>query len=175
MRRPQNFEKSSPYFWLCVLWSKVRWRFCKILWPSQNIWTLSKNLFRDYFYHNNIIKFVYSEKATKFCEIFTLLLTTVHTVKSNVKVLQNFVAFSEYRNFKIWFNLPLNGRWYVWNWDCSYSVVTNIIARFFHLTACLSRQLTFKIKFDFMRSLEILLTLHLYSEVSSQLTKLRLN
>ena len=69
----------------------------------------------------------------------------------------------------------MNGRWYVWNRDCSYSVVTNIIARFFHLTACLSRQLTFKIKFDFKRSLEIFLTLHLYCEVSSQLTKLRLN
>ena len=37
---------------------------------------------------------MYSEKATKLCEIFTLLLTTVHTVK--VKVSQNFVAFSEY-------------------------------------------------------------------------------
>ena len=41
MRRPQNFEKSSPYFWMCLLWSKVRWRFRKILWPSQNIWTLN--------------------------------------------------------------------------------------------------------------------------------------
>ena len=39
---------------------------------------------------------VYSEKATKICEIFTLLLTTVHTVKSKVKISQNFVAFSEY-------------------------------------------------------------------------------
>ena len=27
------------------------------------------------------VKFVYSEKATKFCEIFTLLLSTVHTDK----------------------------------------------------------------------------------------------
>ena len=41
-------------------------------------------------------KFIYYEKATKFCEIFTLLLTTIHTVKSKVKILQNFVAFSEY-------------------------------------------------------------------------------
>merc|ERR1711997_1165704 len=46
------------------------------------------------------LKFIYSEKATKFCEIFTLLLTTVHTVKSKVKISQNFVAFSEYMNFK---------------------------------------------------------------------------
>ena len=33
------------------------------------------------------IKFIYSEKATTF-------LTTAHTVKSQVKILQNFVAFS---------------------------------------------------------------------------------
>ena len=45
------------------------------------------------------VKFIYSEKATKFCEIFTLLLTTVNTGKSKVKILQNLVAFSEYMNF----------------------------------------------------------------------------
>ena len=28
------------YFWLVLLTTKVRWRFCKILWPSQDIWTL---------------------------------------------------------------------------------------------------------------------------------------
>ena len=44
------------------------------------------------------VKFIYSEKATKFCEIFPLLLTTVHTVKSK-GISQNFVAFSEYMNF----------------------------------------------------------------------------
>ena len=48
-----------------------------------------------------ILKFVYSEKATKFCEISTLLLSTVHTGKSKVEISQNFVAFSEYTNFKI--------------------------------------------------------------------------
>ena len=46
-----------------------------------------------------IIKFVYSEKAAKFCEIFTLLLSYVVPVKSKVNILQNFVAFSEYMNF----------------------------------------------------------------------------
>ena len=39
-----------------------------------------------------VLKFIYSEKATNFCEIFTLLLTTVHTVKGRLKILQNFVA-----------------------------------------------------------------------------------
>ena len=48
---------------------------------------------------DDCVKFTYSEKATEFCEIFTLLLTAVHTIKSKVKILQNFVAFSEYMIF----------------------------------------------------------------------------
>ena len=46
-----------------------------------------------------LIKFIHSEKATKFCESFPLLLSTVHTDKSKGKISQNFVAFSEYMNF----------------------------------------------------------------------------
>ena len=46
-----------------------------------------------------VVKFIYSEKATKFCEISSLILTTVDTVKSKVEILQNLVAFSEYMNF----------------------------------------------------------------------------
>ena len=45
------------------------------------------------------LKFIYSEKATKFCEIFPLLLSYVVPVKSKGKILQKFVAFSEYMNF----------------------------------------------------------------------------
>ena len=45
------------------------------------------------------LKFIYSEKATKIFEIFTLLLSYVAAVKSKVKISQNFVAFSEYMNF----------------------------------------------------------------------------
>ena len=40
------------------------------------------------------LKFIYSEKASKFCEIFTLLLTGT-TYKSKVKISQNSVVFSE--------------------------------------------------------------------------------
>ena len=40
-----------------------------------------------------------SEKGTKFCEIFPLLLTVCTVVKSKGKISQNFVAFSEYMNF----------------------------------------------------------------------------
>ena len=45
------------------------------------------------------LKLTFSEKATKFCEIFTLLLSYGVPVKSKVKILQRFVAFSEYMNF----------------------------------------------------------------------------
>ena len=48
-----------------------------------------------------LVKFIYSEKATNFCEIFALLLSFVVPVKSKVKISQNFVAFSEYMNFKL--------------------------------------------------------------------------
>ena len=50
-----------------------------------------------FFYY--LIKFIYSEKATKFYVIFTLLSSYVVPVKSKVKILQNFVAFSEDMNF----------------------------------------------------------------------------
>ena len=49
--------------------------------------------------HMLVLKFIYSEKATKFCEIFTLLLSYLVPVKSKVTISQNFVAFSEYLNF----------------------------------------------------------------------------
>ena len=45
------------------------------------------------------LKLIYSEKATKFFEIFTLLLSYVVPVKSKVKISHKFVAFSEYMNF----------------------------------------------------------------------------
>ena len=47
------------------------------------------------------MKFIYSKKATKFCEIFTLLLSYAVPVKSKVKISQNFVAIAEYMNFNV--------------------------------------------------------------------------
>ena len=47
-----------------------------------------------------MVKFIYSEKATKFCKISILLLSYVVPVKSKEEISQNFVAFSEYMNFK---------------------------------------------------------------------------
>ena len=46
-----------------------------------------------------MLKFIYSEKATKFCEISTVDLFYVVPVKFTVEISQNFVAFSEYINF----------------------------------------------------------------------------
>ena len=46
-----------------------------------------------------LLEFIDSEKATKFCEIFPLLLSYGVPVKSKGKISQNFVAFSEYMNF----------------------------------------------------------------------------
>ena len=52
------------------------------------------------------VKFIYSEKTTKFCEIFPLLLSAIRTVKSKGKISQTFVAFSEYMNFTYRVNYP---------------------------------------------------------------------
>ena len=49
---------------------------------------------------NSLLTFIYSEKATKFCKISTLLLSYVVPVKSKVDISQNFAAFSEYMNFE---------------------------------------------------------------------------
>ena len=43
---------------------------------------------------------IFWEAATNFCEISTLDLSYVVTVKSTVEISQTFVAFSEYMNFK---------------------------------------------------------------------------
>ena len=46
-----------------------------------------------------LVKFIYSEKATHFCEISTVDLSYLVTVNSTVEISQKFVAFSEYMNF----------------------------------------------------------------------------
>ena len=48
---------------------------------------------------DNQVKFIYSEKAKKFCEISTVDESYVVTVKSTVEISHDFVAFSEYMNF----------------------------------------------------------------------------
>ena len=46
-----------------------------------------------------MLKFIYSEKATKFYKISIVELSYVVPVKSTVEISQNFVTFSEYMNF----------------------------------------------------------------------------
>ena len=47
-----------------------------------------------------MLKFMYSEKATKFCKISTVDLTDVTQDKYLMEMLQKIVAFSEYMKFK---------------------------------------------------------------------------
>ena len=47
-----------------------------------------------------VLKFICSEEATKFCETSTVDLSYVVPVKPTVEISQNFVAFSEYMNFR---------------------------------------------------------------------------
>ena len=46
-----------------------------------------------------LLKFIYSEKATKVCKISIKYLSYVLPVKKFVEISQNFVAFSEYMDF----------------------------------------------------------------------------
>ena len=46
-----------------------------------------------------LLKFIYCEKATKFCKLSVVDLTGTTKDKSTVEIFQNFVAFSEYMNF----------------------------------------------------------------------------
>ena len=52
---------------------------------------------------NAILKFMFSKKATKIDEIFTVYWHLLHNVKSSVKISSNFVAFLENVNFNIVF------------------------------------------------------------------------
>ena len=68
-------------------WKKIEWaEWVEIVWR-----------FMEFFFtFQNFLKFIYSEKATKFCEISAVDLSYVVTVKSTVEISQSFVAFSEY-------------------------------------------------------------------------------
>ena len=53
------------------------------------------------------LKLIYSEKATKFCEISTVDLTVT---TSMLEILQKLVAFSEYMNFNAFSAAPFLAR-----------------------------------------------------------------
>ena len=86
----------------------------KHLWHSQNRSTVLAK-------EGSLALFIYSEKATKFCEISTILLSYVVPVKSKVEISQNLVAFSYYINFNsksfllfTWFCLEFYFFWCQW-------------------------------------------------------------
>ena len=60
------------------------------------IWETSRSKLKK---HSVTVRFIYSEKARKFWEIFTLLLAGTTYDKIKVKISQNCVAFSEHMNF----------------------------------------------------------------------------
>ena len=105
-------------------WSKKMFTFCQSLYPKicqyrgvggqnkplscqRGLWTTPyavilfqpKYVMTNSQYPEIALKFIYSEKATKFCEISTLLLSYVVPVRSKVEISQNFAAFSEYMTF----------------------------------------------------------------------------
>ena len=92
-----------------------------------------------------LLKFIYSEKTTKFCEISILNLTTVHTVKSQVEISQNFVAFSEYMNFskfqvnkarRFFKNMFLSKDFFFWFQDTFSHLRPHILPHFFLQNYC---------------------------------------
>ena len=74
------------FLWVTPHTAEPLWEFFPTLWShNTTAWSVV-------FY----IKFVYSEKAKKFCEIFTLLLTTVHSQKKGEDFARFFGLFSIY-------------------------------------------------------------------------------
>ena len=65
--------KSPPYFWMALQRTKVSWRFQKILWPSQNIWTLPKIVLTFHFWKICwCIRTVLNTALTSFCFVTNL-------------------------------------------------------------------------------------------------------
>ena len=62
-------------------------------WPLLYYFTHSEAIF-DKAIGIILLQLIYSEKATKFCKILTILLSYAVAVKSKMKILRNFVAFS---------------------------------------------------------------------------------
>ena len=62
--KPIRFCEILPYFWLALHRTKVRWRFRKILWSSQNIWTLNRNT-NKWFEKNGLFPRSTQENKTK--------------------------------------------------------------------------------------------------------------
>ena len=131
---PYNYTSCNST-WTC-LQSKVRGRFYKILWPSQNIWTLpiklqsaktsplktEKTTNRPCLAMTSkpcwteapcpvakkiIVKLRYCEKVTIFEKISHFFWSLLSNVKTRGRFFQVFMAFSENLNFK-WVHWRIN-------------------------------------------------------------------
>ena len=94
----------SYFLWNMFMWLPKKWPEMVVKWATHTVvafictQSIPPSVILTCFH----VKFIYSEKAKKFCEISTLLLTVCTVVKSKVEISQNFVAFSEYMNFNIY-------------------------------------------------------------------------
>ena len=98
-----SFPLTSPY--LHCVWSRTQ----RSLTFYDDFWIFANSFSQDnlcpflvhlHFWGMEKWSKVHSKKATKFCEISTVDLSYVVPVQSTVEISQNFVAFSEYMNFK---------------------------------------------------------------------------
>ena len=99
-------HKQKENMYLCINLKIVMKSQKACPWDQKNLFMKRKDHINVFIVIKNLkilflnIKFIYSETATKFWEIFILLLFyIVVPVKSKVKILQNFVAFSKYMKF----------------------------------------------------------------------------
>ena len=92
-----NFRLKNVYFYF-IFYMANSSNASKILLKGILVKTTRYQFLRRW---NHKIKFIYSEKATKFCEISINYFSypCVLPVKLLVEFSQNFVAFSEYMNF----------------------------------------------------------------------------
>ena len=107
---PVSMNKSS--FYTSLLWKKSRKNVYRILQPikffcpirnSMGILEMYLEIFLAQLYFevaltapSHCVKFIQSEKATKFCKTSTKDLTGTTEDKSTAEILQNFVTFSKY-------------------------------------------------------------------------------
>ena len=104
--RNSNFRGATLMVVIYCYWQYRIWNGFYVLFQDTFLWIIEHYLFLSkqtksfmLFQLPFFLKFIYSENATKFCKISTLLLSYVVPVKSRVEILQNFVAFSKYMNF----------------------------------------------------------------------------
>ena len=99
-RQNSNFYISQSVLSVISIKFLIRSKWIELnLFTPQDLYYISTKFATKQISIPKFVNFIYSEKATKFCEISTVDLSYVVPVKSSVEISQNFVAFSEYMNF----------------------------------------------------------------------------